>query len=710
MNNEEELVGFAAQLRDDLTAEAADEEDESFAMEAFTSYVIGVLTEAGELNDGDVCFHQSRGVETSGWGLSDDQLTLNAFVTIYTQSVPPQTVGRAQVDIAFKRLTGMVQRCLQGFYRELEEASPVFDMAQRIFSLQREIKAVRLFVFTDGLTTVDVKSDDAIAGRAASFHVWDLRRLHRCVTSGQHREPIQIDFLKEFGEPIPCLPASQDSGDYAAYLAVFPGRILSAVYERYGARLLELNVRSFLQARGKVNQGIRTTILIEPGRFLAYNNGISSTASSVTVMAMDGGGTGIRSVSDFQIVNGGQTTASLYQAAKRDRADLTDVFVQAKLTVVSAAQVAAFVPLVSRYANSQNKVNEADFSANDPFHVELEKVSRTVWAPAADGTQRLTQWFYERARGQYQDAINREGTPARQRQWKATHPSQQRFTKTDLAKFENTWAGLPNVVSLGAEKNFREFTIRLPRLRSAPVDVQYFQDLVAKAILFRRAEKLVSAQNFGGYRANIVTYSLAKLFQLTASRIDLRAIWLRQDVSATISEAIVGIAQVVHRVITNPPGGRNVTEWCKKEACWDRVRAASVTLPTSLGDELLTAALVRDRTEAMLSPSLRLVAELQEETWQQLVSWISETGSLEGWHRTTAFQLRQLKRQGRSASQKQLEQGLQVVVAARDAGFRPAQDPLWDGINALGELAADDGESDRELSIATRDSDALPTG
>jgi hypothetical protein len=692
MSQDDGLFGFAAQVRDDVTSTAADEADEAFAMEAFTRYVIGVLTEAGELNDGDVCFHQSRGVETSGWGFSDDQLTLNVFVTIYTQSVPPQTVGRTVVDTAFRRLSTMVQRCLHGLYRELEEASPVFDMAQRIYAVRDGIAAVRLFVFTDGLTTVDVKPDEEIDGRPTSFHVWDLRRLFRCVTSGQHREPIQIDFVEEFGQAIPCLSASQVTGDYRAYLAVFPGQILSAIYERYGARLLELNVRSFLQARGKVNQGIRTTILNEPDRFLAYNNGISSTASSVTVVPMNGG-SGIKSVSDFQVVNGGQTTASLYQAFKRDRADLSNIFVQAKLTVVSAEEVAAFVPLVSRYANSQNKVNEADFSANDPFHVELEKSSRTVWAPAADGTQRLTQWFYERARGQYQDAMNREGTPARQRQWKSVHPPQQRFTKTDLAKYENTWAGLPHVVSLGAEKNFREFTIRLPRSQAGRVDLEYFQDLVAKAILFRRTEKLVGAQNFGGYRANIVTYSLAKLLQLTVGRIDLRAIWQRQDASANLQEALVETAKVVHGIITNPPGGGNVTEWCKKEACWERVRAAPVTLPRGLGEELLTAALVRDRAEAVITPALRMVSDLEEETWQQMLGWISETASLEGWHRAIAFQLRQLKRQGRSMSHKQLEQGLQVVLAARDGGFRPAQEPLWDTVTTIQEPEVDADQS-----------------
>jgi len=682
LNDQEELNAFAAQLSEELAADAAADGAESFLLEAFTRHVIGVLTDAGELDDGEVCFHQARGVETSGWGLSADQLTLNLFVTIYTNSVPPQTVGRQAVETAFKRLTGMAQRCLQGYYRELEEASPIFDMAQRVHTARGEIASVRLFLFTDGLTTIEETRDVRVEGLPTSHHVWDLRRLLRCETSGQHREPIQINFVEEFGAAIPCLSASEGSSDYAAYLAVFPGSVLCAIYERYGPRLLELNVRSFLQARGKVNQGIRTTILQEPDRFLAYNNGISSTASSVETVAIAGGGLGIASVSDFQIVNGGQTTASLYSAVKRDRADVSNVFVQAKLTVVGADEVAAFVPLVSRYANSQNKVNEADFSANDPFHVELEKVSRSVWAPASDGTQRLTQWFYERARGQYQDAINREGTPARQRQWKAAHPPHQRFTKTDLAKFENTWAGLPHLVSLGAEKNFREFTIRLPKMRTTPVDVEYFHDLVAKAILFRRAEKLVGSQSFGGYRANIVTYSLAKLFQLTDGRVDLRALWLRQDISPALAEAIIAISRVVHGVITNPPGGGNVTEWCKKEGCWDRVKESVVVLPT-LGAELVSGADATERSRSNLDPTLRAVSEIPDETWHELVGWISETRALEGWHRTAAFQLRQLKRQGRAPSQKQLEQGAHVAVAARKAGFRPSDDRLWDDISAL---------------------------
>ena len=182
-----------------------------------------------------------------------------------------------------------------------------------------------------------------------------------------------------------------------------PGQVLRSIYSDFGSRLLETNVRSFLQARGKVNRGIRDTIAMEPERFLAYNNGITLTAEAVELHNGESGKV-VTKLHGLQIVNGGQTTASLL-ASNRGRADLAQVYVAAKLIEIEAGDVHdELVRNVSRYANSQNRISEADFSANDPFHVRIEELSRTTWAPALEGTQRQTKWFYERARGQYQDA------------------------------------------------------------------------------------------------------------------------------------------------------------------------------------------------------------------------------------------------------------------------------------------------------------------
>jgi hypothetical protein len=571
-----DLARFVENLQQEVIINSEgslDEEDEgSFREETFTRLMIEYLTEAGELEDGQVCYHNARGIKINGYNIQDEEGRLDLFVVIYTQNLTPSTVRKDAVESAFKQLINFLSKVYKGYHQLIEEASPTFDMAQLIYSQRSQFSHVRLFLFTDGLTTLQTKKSQVKDGVNYSFNIWDLRRTYRCVTSGQKREAIEINFQTQYGLIIPCLAMPESQADYSAYIAIIPGEILCKIYAEYGSRLLERNVRSFLQAKGNVNKGIRQTILKEPHRFLAYNNGISATAEAIQVVNLPDGGCGIAEIRDFQIVNGGQTTASLYQAVRKDKADISRIYVQTKLTVVDRDRMNAIVPLISRYANNQNKVSEADFSANDPFHIRIEELSRTIWAPAVDGTQRQTRWFYERARGQYADARNRESTPAKQKVFALTHPNAQKFTKTDLAKFEHTWEQLPHVVSLGAQKNFAKFTVNLTENSPPEPDETYFIHLVAKAILFKSAEKIVQNEKFGGYRANIVTYTLAYLSYKSQQSIDLNQIWRHQHLTPSLQVSIQTISREIHQVITNPPDGRNVTEWCKKESCWKAIQ------------------------------------------------------------------------------------------------------------------------------------------
>jgi hypothetical protein len=673
-----ELDAFANNLRQEVLLDADLEGDEALLPEAFTRLMLEHLEEAGEIEEGHTCYHRDRGIEVSGYGVDEDAEVLDLFATIYRGETPPATVGKQDIETAFRRLHAFWARASDSYHHALEDSSEVFDMALRIHDVRPRVAKVRLFLLTDGISRSEFRMGEEIDGVEVSYLIWDIRRLHRLVTSGQRREPIEIDFVSRFGRAVPCLHAPENGADYAAYLAIFPGDVLNEIYAQYGPRLLELNVRSFLQARGKVNQGIRRTILEEPDRFLAYNNGISCTVSEIELTDLPGGGKGIRSVKGLQVVNGGQTTASLHHAVRRDKADVSHIHVQAKVTVVDEGRLNEIVPLISRYANSQNKINEADFSANDPFHVRVEELSRTIWAPATGGTQRQTKWFYERARGQYPDALGREGTPARQRKFKQEHPSNQKFTKTDLAKFENTWDQLPHAVSRGAQKNFAEFTLRLSARGKVVPDANYFQQLVAKAILFRRAEKLVSAQNFGGYRANIVTYTLAYLAHHTAHRIDLDRTWREQDIGEVLADAIVDVSHEVHRVLTNPPGGANITEWAKKEACWDRVRELAIGVPTALEAELISLEKSRKTKpvsgiDAPDEEERKLIAEVAAvpaETWLELSHWAKQTGNLQGWQRGIAFDLGRRAKQGRDPSRKQAIQAIRILEESKRLGFR----------------------------------------
>jgi hypothetical protein len=581
-------------------------------------------------------------------------------------------VGKLELDGAFKRLTTFLHRCQDGYAATLEQASPARDMALRINEAARKGYTFRLYVLTDGVVTKGAltSADDKDTG----YEVWDAERLYRCLTSGRGRERIDINFEELNGSPIPCLHAQDEAGDYDAYLLILPGQVINDMYARYGPRLLELNVRSFLQVRGKVNKGIRDTILNEPEHFLAYNNGISATASKVELFGNEGGGLAIRNAVDFQIVNGGQTTASIHHAVRADKADVSRIAVQAKLTVVPADRVGEFVPLVSRYANTQNKVNEADFSANDPFHVKLEELSRTVWAPAVQGSARQTKWFYERARGQYQDALSREITPARQREFKAIYPAEKKFTKTDLAKFENSWDQAPEIVSRGAEKNFREFALRLARRGTIQVDEDFFRHLVARALIFHRAEEAISALHFPGYRANVVTYTVAYLAHATSQRMDLDLIWRQQDIPSSFREAIDIVAPLVFKQITNPPSAGNVTEWCKRTACWDSIRDLRIDLPKGLTEEVSSGPRITkggiEAPSAGEQELIQKIAAVEAEVWFKLAAWAKETDNLQGWQRSIAFSMGRYKTTRREPSRKQAQQAAIILAEAQRLGFR----------------------------------------
>lgn len=293
---------------------------------------------------------------------------------------------------------------------------------------------------------------------------------------------------------------------------------------------------------------------------------------------------------DFQIINGGQTTASLSNARHKDAADLHQIYVQMKLTEVDndADKSSDLIRNISRSSNSQNKVSDADFFATHPFHIRMEQISRRIFAPASGGAQYETKWFYERARGQYLQAQMRM-TKSQKDKFIAQNPKNHVITKTDLAKYRITWIGVPQSVSKGAQTNFMKFAEMIDDAWAKSDSIfneKYFKDTVSLAILFKHTEWVVSHQPWfeQGYRANIVTYSLALLHRLIreqfpGSDLDLQLIWTRQQVPDVVTNELVRITKCVFDTITDPSRRTiNVTQWCKRDACWDDVKKCRLKL------------------------------------------------------------------------------------------------------------------------------------
>ena len=585
------LEQFAYNLHQEVLVKCSDDADPQLREEAFTEVVLEFLAEYNETDSAEPCYWNARGVgrtpaaKINAWSLSGDGATLDLFVVLYLGEATSDFVPKSAMEQHFKQARSFLLRALDGFHEKVEESNPVFHAMRSIYEARDNLTTIRLFFLTDGVVKSAKVEEEQLPGYELRYVFWDLVKLSRLTTTGP--EVIELNFVRDYGGAVPALLTADATGEYRTFLAYLPAPMLARIYGEHGQRLLERNVRAYLGKGKNVNKGMLKTLREEPHRFLAYNNGLCCTAANVDMEPGKDGHVRLKSVRDFQIVNGGQTTASIYHALRKDKFDVSSVMVQVKLTVLNnPARVAEIVPLISIYANSQNKVNAADFSANGAYHHQLEQMSRSMWAPTRGGLERATQWYYERARGSYMDDLMRRGTPARMRQWAEERPKEHKFTKTDVAKFEHAWAGLPHLVVKGGDKNFIEFA-KLQEEEGAPiVNAHYFQHLVAKAILWKTSETIFKSLDLPQIGFDTVAYTLSWLAVKTNYRLNLSRIWSDQQVPLGHCEAIKLVLPAAHRHLKTSPLNSIPREAAKKEECWKDFRALVINLPDLLLQEL----------------------------------------------------------------------------------------------------------------------------
>ena len=645
---------YKSLVQEVVTRQIANEEGDN-QEQTFTRYCLELLSEAGETENSDVAFYE-RDLGTpnqqkiNGYAIADNYETVDLFVSIYEGVDESVTILKRDIENATKRLTNFFRNAIYSdFGNEIEESSSIFEFVNTLGNykeLRESLVRVNAFILTNGTYKGEIPSSKDISGYKIYYRIVDINYLYQI--SEQSHAPIYIDF-KEEGWEVPCLHATSSNPDYEAYVAILPGRCLSSLYERYGGRLLEQNVRSFLQFTGKINKGIRETIKEKPHMFLAYNNGIAATADA---MELDEDGRNIKSISNLQIVNGGQTTASIYHTEKKDKADISDIYVQVKFSIIKKKDdYANIVSAISKYANTQNKVNNADFSANNPILVELEKVSRYVMTPITPERSMQTYWFFERARSQYKNIRQKEGfTKSRQKAFDLKYPKNQMFTKVELAKYINCYEEVyegsklviaPHIVVRGAEKNYAQFIAKNLPSNAKKVTNVYFEDTIAKAILFKAADQLYGTKrtgnNIGELKSVVVPYTIGLLNHLTSRRIDLYKIWKNQKVSDTLSNFIYSLMVQVNPFIMSISPSNNYLEWAKKEGCWLAIRNNKewVYDLDSIEDDLIDPdhpvvrkvtvnTIVDDKSEH----DLKVVKSIPYKLWQKFAEWGAESGEL----------------------------------------------------------------------------------
>lgn len=677
-----------------------------FPEESFFECVSEMLADAGVLDDVEYCPYRNRikGMRLDGYSWNVLEKTVCGIIVNFTNEPDRiESLTNTQIKEISKKVTKFFEGTTnQDFINSLEVTDPGRYAAEQIHRYLEDAIKIKIVVITDQKLSSTVKklSIERILDKETSIEIWDIERLNELSQSTNDYEEFTVDIVG-LGGDLKVLPANNIDGGVSTYLGIMPGTLLSDIYEEFGQRLLESNVRTFLDFRAGTNNGMRKTLLTEPEHFFAYNNGLTVTATSIKT-EVENGQMRIVALDNMQIVNGGQTTAAIYFGPKDkgkiksndqeysfSEIDLSKVFVQMKLTVVGEKETADVLKSnIATYANSQNSIQQSDLVSNHPFHINIETRSRKQLMPAGE-TGFPTKWFYERTRGQYSTQLRAMNTTKRNK-FVAEYPKNQVFTKTDMAKYENTWRMRPFDVKKGAQANLKllgQSIIKEYDQSEGDFGAVYYNDLVAKMILFKSADYAIPRSEWykeeKGLKAEVVTYTLALLrysLRKISKDINLERIYKNQKVSLSLTNFIVELGLLVRNSITDPVfrgGIANPSEFCKSEKGWKKFQELDIDLssldPRDLLSELQLIEINKEKKEtnevSKIVNEFEYIMNVSIEEWVAISEFYSK--DYDSKHMNVGIPLKcvALIKYGKVPSDKQLKMALQIRNKAYIDGF-----------------------------------------
>lgn len=626
-NYQEYKQEFLDSLRADSAINGSDTQDE------FLSCTLGMLEDFDEVQSpqkvgfGDKRCSGQHVMRIDAYAFDETDHSLELFINDFQDTYETENLTGSKVDELYWRMYYFLDEVCNGkianYFDDSDDALKIAALIKRRMNAigddPEQILKIRMFILTNKELSTDilnrnlletkirktkgsktVKSTKKIKkadfnGKPLEINIWNLERFYEKEKSFSS-DPIVIDFRNDYScDGIPCIKGNiGENLGYEAYIAIIPGKLLSEIYIEHGSKVLEGNVRAFLGTSGSksVNSGIRRTINTEPDKFFTYNNGIATTAADVETEEKDGQ-LYITKIVDLQIINGGQTTASLAEAVlKKTNPELKGIFVPMKLTVIDDRETEnedgvrfydQMVQNIAKYANSQNKVTAADLFSNDPFHIWMEKMSKKIFAPAIHYSV-PTGWYYERSRKRYEQEQFKLKSETDRKRFRAKYPKEQLITKEQLGMYLTTMKEQPNIVAKGKNFVIKEFNTIISqdyKTNKGCFNEFYFKKCICAAIIYRTVDNYLESHKdsarkptgfwykAGGYKLDIVPYTIAKIIHSVPAgfTLDWNYIWNRQDLSPAFMHEIEMVTKMTNDFICDSHGVI-VTEYCKRPETW----------------------------------------------------------------------------------------------------------------------------------------------
>lgn len=667
---------FAQEFQDSVktASEMGDKDYDQELAEAILEY----LEDNGEVNAPEICTFQKTRTRITAYDYNDEAESLDLFYLVKADTLLGK-VNNNKVQQGFNYLMSFYREAMSGTLLKavnVENTDEIAEVAKLVQSTKGCINQLRVYVITNGLTdpsavpsSVESEFNDFII----EYNVWDMQRVYQQHNIRAGKEKVEIDFPTEYNTELQCLKMSEENPYVDAYMAIIPGLTLAKIYKKYQQILLEKNVRTFLQFKGKVNKGIRKTLREQPDMFFSYNNGISTTAKDIDVKEEEGS-LYITRLYDWQIVNGGQTTASIAASLNDREVEMSKVFVPMKISVIRDIENSDdIVKAISTSANSQTAIKNSDFSANEPYLIDLEKYSRSEWVPNGNNKP-ICKWYFERTRGQYLDQLA-QLSGYNEKSFKIEYPKSQKITKTDIAKYEACWNMQPYFVCRGAEQNYSTFVADIKRERPL-VTANYYKHLIAKGILFDTIDSIVKSKKLGGYKANMNAYIMSSISFLSDKSLDLTYIWENQVVQQSVIDKIEELLPMIWNHLTGANSASsqssNVGEWSKKPECWNRLKL-KLGEYEKFGIELMQTETNDDGSYLNEAQQSRIqeAEAIEANYWFGLANWAKSRDLLSPLERKAAFNFGTMRSRNRAfKSLKQAQFALKIVEKAVELGYQ----------------------------------------
>ena len=667
---------FAQEFQDSVktASEMGDKDYDQELAEAILEY----LEDNGEVNAPEICTFQKTRTRITAYDYNDEAESLDLFYLVKADTLLGK-VNNNKVQQGFNYLMSFYREAMSGTLLKavnVENTDEIAEVAKLVQSTKGCINQLRVYVITNGLTdpsavpsSVESEFNDFII----EYNVWDMQRVYQQHNIRAGKEKVEIDFPTEYNTELQCLKMSEENPYVDAYMAIIPGLTLAKIYKKYQQILLEKNVRTFLQFKGKVNKGIRKTLREQPDMFFSYNNGISTTAKDIDVKEEEGS-LYITRLYDWQIVNGGQTTASIAASLNDREVEMSKVFVPMKISVIRDIENSDdIVKAISTSANSQTAIKNSDFSANEPYLIDLEKYSRSEWVPNGNNKP-ICKWYFERTRGQYLDQLA-QLSGYNEKSFKIEYPKSQKITKTDIAKYEACWNMQPYFVCRGAEQNYSTFVADIKRERPL-VTANYYKHLIAKGILFDTIDSIVKSKKLGGYKANMNAYIMSSMSFLSDKSLDLTYIWENQVVQQSVIDKIEELLPMIWNHLTGANSASsqssNVGEWSKKPECWNRLKL-KLGEYEKFGIELMQTETNDDGSYLNEAQQSRIqeAEAIEANYWFGLANWAKSRDLLSPLERKAAFNFGTMRSRNRAfKSLKQAQFALKIVEKAVELGYQ----------------------------------------